>query len=367
MLVIDYPVIVTLVGLVIIGISSGILSCFAVLRHQSLLGDAISHAVLPGLCIAFILTLSKHSWVLLMGGLISGLIGTLFITLIIRYTILKSDTALGIILSIFFGFGIFLLTIIQKIPTARQSGLDTFLFGSAASILASDLYLMGICLVMIIITTIAVWKEFKCFTFDPHFSVSLGYPIAKIEFLMTILLVITIVIGLQSVGVILMSALIIAPGVAARQWTNRLSTMVFISIIISCLSGIVGVLISSSIPKCPTGPIIVVIVSVLVIISLLLAPNRGLIIYWMRQFYNRKRLHQNTILSQFFLLAQSHDDLTHPHNINTLELIGGKPTLAALIQLKQSGFVYESDHQLWGLTENGIQFAKRLQKEDAYL
>ena len=133
----DYPVIITLIGATILGASAGLLSSFAVLRKQSLLGDAISHACLPGVCIAFLLTLNKNSELFFIGALIAGILGTLFIITITTQTKLKEDTALAVVLSVFFGFGIFLLTFIQKIPSARQSGLDTYLFGSAASIFYS--------------------------------------------------------------------------------------------------------------------------------------------------------------------------------------------------------------------------------------
>ena len=361
-LTIDYPVIITLIGITIIGISSGVLSCYAVLREQSLLGDAISHAVLPGLCITFLITLTKQSTLLLLGGLISGLIGTIFITLIINNTILKTDAALGIILSIFFGFWIFLLTIIQKIPTSRQSGLETFLFGNAASILQQDLYLMGTCLIFILLITTLFWKEFKCTTFDRAYYQTLGFPVTIIETILTILLVITIVIGLQSIGVILMSALVIAPGVAARQWTHSLNKMMIISILISCSGGITGVLISSSIPKCPTGPVIVICISILVIISILFSPKRGIIINWINQLYNRKNLQKNTILTQFYTLAQSYKDLTHPHDIKALSIIGGKPTLASLLHLQKEGLVYQKKSSIWGLTQKGIKHAKNIIK-----
>ena len=116
---IDYPVIIAGSGAILIGISSGILSCFATLKQQSLLGDAIAHAALPGLCLAFLITLNKHPLVLLTGATIAGFIGTLFIMGIINHSLLKEDTALGVILSVFFGVGMLLLTMIQKIPTAR--------------------------------------------------------------------------------------------------------------------------------------------------------------------------------------------------------------------------------------------------------
>ena len=154
MLTIDYPVIITLLGATLIGISSGIVSCYAVLREQSLLGDAIAHAALPGLCLAFLITLNKNPIGLLIGALIAGIAGTILITTIIRKSILKEDTALGIILSVFFGFGTLLLTMIQKIPTARQSGLESYIFGNAASMLLSDIKLMAVLTIGIIIITI---------------------------------------------------------------------------------------------------------------------------------------------------------------------------------------------------------------------
>ncbi len=361
----DYPVIITLIGALILGISSGVLSCYAVLRQQSLLGDAISHAALPGLCIAFLLTLSKSPLYLLSGALIAGWLGTMFILLITRQTLIKEDTALGIVLSVFFGVGILLLTMIQKIPSARQSGLETYLFGSAASILKADLYIMGGCLVVIICLVLLCWKEFKCLTFDYNYLFSLGFPVKRLEVLLTSLLVITIVIGLQTVGVILMSALIIAPGTAARQWTDQLGKMVIISAFISVFSGVIGVLLSSTISHLPTGPTIVVVISICVTFSLFFAPKRGLIISWTRHFWNRKQLHKNTILTNFLLLARSHDDMTHPHDIEALTVVGGKPTLSSLQKLEQQQLVKSYSNNAWGLTQKGVLLAQKIHsKED---
>lgn len=349
--------------MLIIGISSGILSTFAVLRQQSLLGDAIAHAVLPGLCISFMITLTKHSVFLLIGGLTSGLIGTFIIYLMTRYTIIKSDTAMGIVLSVFFGAGLFLLTIVQRIPTARQSGLDTFLFGNASSMLVSDLWVMGTCLAGITCMTILFWKELKSAIFDSEFCTSIGIPVHKMNILLTIMLVVTIVIGLQCIGVVLMSALIIAPGVSARQWSNRLSGMVFCSVFICLLSGISGVWISASTPNVPTGPVIVIALSVCVIISLLFAPNRGLLIHALHQWINRHQLKKKTVLHQFYLLAMSHEDLTHAHNINALSLIGGRPPLSTLVKLQADGLVHQTSDSCWGLTHSGATIAMQLHED----
>ena len=215
MFVLDYPVWVTAAGAICLGLSSGIISCYAVLKEQSLLGDAIAHAALPGLCIAFLLTLSKSPIILLLGALGAGWLGTMFILAIVRRSILKEDTALGVILSVFFGFGILLLTLIQRIPSARQSGLDTYLFGSAASMLLSDVWIMCGATAVISAIVLGLWKEFKLLTFDRVFLKSIGFRTKRIDILLTSLMVITIIIGLQTVGVILMSALMIAPGTAA--------------------------------------------------------------------------------------------------------------------------------------------------------
>ena len=360
---IDYPVLVTLTGATLLGICSGIVSCFAVLRQQSLLGDAIAHASLPGICIVFLITLNKSPLLLLLGALIAGLIGTFFINALIRNTIIKEDTALGIILSVFFGFGVLLLTLIQQIPTARQSGLSSYLFGSASSMLISDIKLMAVCLLVILTITLLFWKEFKSLTFDFQFSTTLGIPIKRLELLLTILLVVTIVIGLQTVGVILISALIIAPGTAARQWTNHFGSMIIISTFFSILSCILGVLICTQFSKLPTGPVIVLVVSTIVIFSLLFSPKRGIIVNFIQSFLNRKQLHQNTILYHFLLLARSHKRLTHPHDIGAFDLIGGKPTLQALHELERLNYVKQHADQFWGLTSKGIQAAKKIERK----
>ena len=231
----DHTFRMVLLGTVILGSVAGALGSFAVLRKQSLLGDCIAHAALPGICIAFLLTLTKSSFSLLVGAIVAGLLATLFYQFVIEQSMLKSDTVLGIILSVFFGFGLFLLTYIQKLPLANQSGLFGYLFGSASTMLREDVAVMAFLAVFVLLVMIVLWKEFKLVSFDADYGVILGYPKKRLQALLTSLIVIAIVIGLQSVGVVLMSALIIAPAVAARQWTDRLSIMV-------CLSALFGLL-----------------------------------------------------------------------------------------------------------------------------
>ncbi len=287
----DYTVQIVILGTLILGLVSGALGSFALLRKQSLLGDAISHAALPGICIAFLMTFSKSAWVLILGAGLSGWIGTLLMMLITDHTPLKKDAALGIILSVFFGFGLLLLTLIQRLPTANQAGLNKFLFGSASTLLKSDVITMAILGVITLLILGMAWKEFKLVSFDLEFAQVIGLPVQKIQILLTSLIVVAIVIGLQTVGVVLMSAMLIAPAAAARQWTDHLGWMVVIAALFGAISGVLGSLGSSMVYHLPTGPTIVMVMSLVVVISLFAAPQRGLLIEWYRNRLNRKKYH----------------------------------------------------------------------------
>lgn len=276
-------------GTGLLGATSGILGSFAVLKNQSLLGDAISHAALPGIVLAYLFTGEKSSIVLLSGAIVSGIIGSYFVNDLIRNTRLKTDTALGIVLSVFFGVGMMLLTYVQKLQDANQAGLDRYLFGQAATLLQKDVMVMLGFLIPSILLIIVFWKEIKLILFDTEYAKTIGIPTRKINLLITLLIVVIIVMGLQTVGVVLMSALLLAPAAAARQWTNSLSKMLWIAAIIGAFSGIFGSLISATQNNLPTGPVIVLIVSVIVLISLFFAPNRGLIAKYMSNKEKQKQ------------------------------------------------------------------------------
>lgn len=353
-MVIDYPVIVALMGAGLIGATSGMISCYAVLKEQSLLGDAIAHAALPGICLAFLLTLNKSPIILLTGAMSTGILGMVLITTIIRKTLLKEDTALGIILSIFFGIGTFLLTIIQKIPTSRQAGLDTYLFGNASSMLIQDVYLIGGMSLVIVMVIILCWKEFKCMIFDPGHAQTQGIATIKVELFLTILTVMAIIIGLQTVGVILMSTMMIAPAIAAKQWCRRLSTMMMVSVIVGVGSCLAGVLLSSSYDHLPSGPTIVLVISGVVLVSILFSPN-GTIATLIQGYIQRRQIKMDSILSNLYILAQTHKDRRHPHNIQTLMVLNGVPSQKLMIKLRDDGLVDQhGDADHWGLTDRGI-------------
>jgi manganese/zinc/iron transport system permease protein len=282
-LVFDYTLRTVALGSATLGLVSGVLGAFAVLRRQSLLGDAISHAALPGIALAFLLTGSKAPFVLVLGAAFAGWLGTLAVMVVVRNTRIKQDAALGMVLSVFFGFGILLLTFIQKLPQASQAGLDKFLFGQAATLVQRDVITMAVLGALALFVVALLWKEFKLLSFDPDFAGSLGFPTGFLDVVLTSLIVIAIVVGLQTVGVVLMSAMIVAPAAAARQWTERLSVMVILSGAFGALVGLLGAVTSSVVPRLPTGPTIVVFASIIVVLSLLFAPERGILARMRRQ------------------------------------------------------------------------------------
>ena len=261
-----------LVGTTLVGITTGIVGCFTLLNKQSLLGDAIAHATLPGLTGMFLLILQKSYYLLLVGAGITGICGAVAVDYIVHKTSLKKDAALGIVLSTFFGIGILFLTMIQKLPVGNQAGLDKFLFGQAATLLDEDIIIITFLACIVITTIFACWKELKIVTFDPDYAQTVGLPVKRIKKLLILLIVLTVLTGLQIVGLILISSFLIAPAAAARQWTNSLFYMVILTVFFSLIATTAGTIISYQYPHIPTGPAIVIIASIITFFSIIISP-----------------------------------------------------------------------------------------------
>lgn len=269
-------------GSCILGVVSGVLGTFSVLRRQSLLGDVLSHAALPGIGIAFLLTGSKASLILMLGAAFTGVIGALSVVYIVQHTILSEDSVLGTVLSVFFGWGVVLLTIIAKRNDAQQAGLEKYLFGQAATILMQDVISMAVIGSIALVLTFLFYKELKLLTFDSVFAQTQGFSLTILNVITTVLTVVAVVIGLKAVGVVLMAAMLIGPSVAARQWTNNLSSLLALSAVIGALSGFIGSYISVIERGLPTGPIVILTLSVFVLLSILFGTERGLVWQWLR-------------------------------------------------------------------------------------
>ena len=354
----DYTLRNISLGTGVLGVICGMLGSFAVLRKQSLLGDAISHAALPGIALAFLITGGKDSNILLLGALVSGLVGAFWIRGMISKTHLKSDTALGLILSLFFGFGMMLLTYIQKQPNANQAGLDKYLFGQAATLVESDVLLMiGITSVALLVVLL-FWKEFKLLLFDQDYTKTLGFNTKFIDILITFFIVLAIVIGLQTVGVVLMSAMLLAPAAAARQWTSSLAMMVFLAALIGGFSGVFGTAISATQNNLSTGPVIVLVASFFVVVSFVFSPTRGLLFKQIRLLKNRRDLKLKKTLQFMYGIAQTHENIDHPHTIKILNNFQGF-TKKSLRKMEENQWILLNKQQ-WSLTSKGFKEAQNL-------
>lgn len=357
----DYTLRTVTLGAIVLGVVSGTLSVFAVLRKQSLLGDAMSHASLPGVVAAFILTGLKTPLVLMLGALVAGWTGAQLVTLTTRQTRLKQDTALGIVLSVFFGVGLLLLSWLQHQNVADQAGLNKFLFGRAAALITRDVTTMAAIGAIVLAVVVVFWKEFKLLSFNPDFAATLGYPVRALDLLLTTLIVLAVVIGLQMVGVVLMSAMIVAPGAAARQWTDRLSVMVVLAALFGAVAGVAGALISSLAAGLPTGPTIVLAMSAIVAVSLLLAPQRGLVWDWARQRRNRRRLRRAAVMEALYEMGLHHDDVMHDHSLAQIRAaVPGRGVQYTLEQLEAEGLVRSPAADRWCLTERGVEQVETL-------
>lgn len=293
-----------LLGATLLGVAGGVLGSFALLRRQSLLGDALAHAALPGVCIGYLLTQSKSPVPLFLGALAAGLLGALSILVVVRMSRLKEDSAIGMILSVFFGVGIVLLTRIQKLPFGNQSGLDKYLFGQAATLVERDVQMMALLCGLALVATAVLFKEFKLISFDREYAASIGLPVRRLEVLLTLLLVIVVVVGLRTVGVVLIVATLITPAAAARQWTERLGVMVVLAGVIGGASGAGGALISAGVARLPTGPVIVLVASAVLVLSLLFAPQRGLVGAQLRERAVARRIREENLLKDLYVWGE---------------------------------------------------------------
>ena len=289
----SYTTQMVLLGTALLGLASGIAGTFAVLRKESLIGDGLSHAALPGVVIAFLLTGIKDIEVLITGAALSSITAAWLITITVENSKIKFDGALATILSAFFGLGMVLLTYLQSLNNAGQAGLSKFIFGQAATILARDVYITSAAALIIIVLTALFWKELKLISFDVEYAKTLQIPVTFTLILYRSLLIMTIIIGIQSVGAILISSLLIAPAVGARQWTNKLGTMCILAGLFGMVSAIGGTIWSTTVQKLPTGPAIIVILSAIVLLSLIFAPNRGIL--WQ---YRKNKQSKRALLSE---------------------------------------------------------------------
>ncbi|MFT6893402.1 MAG: manganese/zinc/iron transport system permease protein [Algoriphagus sp.] len=296
----DPSIVFVVIGIILLGVGSAYVGTYSFLDKKALLGDAISHAVLPGICLGFMLAGEKNPLFIVSGAFISGALATFLSSWLNKNTRLSEDAIIASILSIFFGFGIVLLTVIQKSGNPEMAGLNQFIFGNAIAIQESDLYIYGGLAVFIILCLTIFQKEFSLLVFNPDYGRAIGFPMGMIRVIFNILMILSVVIGIQAIGVVLMAALLITPGAAARFWTDRLGVLVILAGIFSAVSGVLGTYISFVIPQMPTGPWVVVFLSVLALFSFLFAPKKGVLSRYISRRIYLKKTHRDHLLKLLY-------------------------------------------------------------------
>src|SRR3989338_5422852 len=351
-----------LFGSVFFGISSGVLGCFAFLRKRALVGDAIAHAALHGICIAYLLTQTKHPLVIILGAATTALLGSFAINVITEKSRIKEDAAIGLVLSVFFGIGILLLTYIQHQPYGNQSGLDKFLFGQAASLIGRDVQVFGTLAVLLLVAVFFAYKEFKLMAFDRSFASAIGLPTTLMDVFLTLLIVLVVTTGLQAVCVVLMASMLITPAAAARQWTDRLPVMLLLAGLFGAFSGATGSIASALAPRMPTGPWIVMTITLFFAISILMAPKRGILPRWQRHRGNHRRMNCENILLTFYRLEEEGSERFFSlDEIRRYRALSVRSALQLLSILEQKELILGGEKpEHWQLTSNGRSEAKKL-------
>lgn len=349
-------------GTMLLSITAALVGGFTFLQKRSLVGDAVAHSILPGVAIAFLISGQKDPLWLMLGALLSGWLSLAVMDYLNKHTKLSEDTAIASVLSVFFGIGILLLTYIQKRASGEQSGLEGFLFGQAAAMRLNDLYTYCALALVLISTTIAFFKEFKLLSFNPEFAQSLGLPVGTLRVLLNSMMVLAIALGIQAVGVVLMAALLITPSAAARNLSNGLKGMLWVSVLVAGFSALVGTLISFSAPSMPTGPWVVVCLSAIALLSLFLAPQKGLVARLIIQKKHQKKITDENLLKAFYHLGERENAFAawfHVEEITRIREFETDVLKSALKRLIRKGHLLRQG-QSFQFSRAGLDEARRI-------
>ncbi|MDG4866622.1 metal ABC transporter permease [Guyparkeria sp. 1SP6A2] len=284
------------IGAGLLGIAAGAAGTFLFLRKRALVSDAISHSTLPGIGLAFIIMVSlggdgRNLVGLMLGAALTAGAGLLAMHWLTRRTRLAEDAAIGAVLSVFFGFGVVLLTVIQTLSKGRQAGLEEFLLGATAGMLYADAVLIAVAGAVAVLAIWLLRRPMTLVAFDPGFAASIGMNVPRVDLAMMGMVMAVTIIGLKVVGLVLIVALLIIPPVTARFWSDHSGHVLWIAGALGGLAGFVGAAISASAPSLPTGPLIVLTAFALFTLSLLLAPGRGILVAWLRHRRHQRRIH----------------------------------------------------------------------------
>lgn len=353
---------VVLLGTTALGVASAVVGSFAVLRRRSLLGDAVSHAALPGICLAYLVVGERHFAAFLVGALVMGIAAAAFIAFVKAWTRVKEDAAIGLVIGGFFGLGIVLSRSIQNEPSGNRAGLDGFIFGKAASMITADAMLIGAVGAGVIAVIALLFKEFRLLCFDRDFASSQGWPSLWLDLLLMTLVCICTVAGLPAVGVVLMVSLLVIPAAAARFWTDRLGVMVCLAGAFGGAAGALGTGLSATMPApasslsrgWPTGPLITLVAASIFALSLLVAPRRGVVADAWRRWQLRRRVSRQNLLRGLYEMLEPHGDFAASWSPDAL-----RQSRRSLHSALRSGLIERTDRG-FALSASGRSAAARV-------
>jgi manganese/zinc/iron transport system permease protein len=290
----DYNTRLVILCSLLLGAACGPIGAYFLLRKRSLMGDVLSHATLPGVALAFLVSVwlggvGKSLPLLLLGAAITGLLGCGAVQFIRDRTRIKDDAAMGIVLSVFFGAGVVLLGFIQSMPQGSAAGLESFIYGKTASMVRSDFFLLSGVALIVLLVPLLLFKEFRLLSFDYEYALVQGWPVKWLDALLLGLLTLIVVAGLQAVGLILIIAFLVIPSAAARFWTERLDRMLLLSAFFGGLSGWLGAALSALAPGLPSGALIVLVAVAGFVLSLIFGIERGLLVRFLRSINRQDR------------------------------------------------------------------------------
>lgn len=359
--------------------AASLVGVIILLRKQSLLGESLSHAAYPGVICGVIaaglLQINDASdfsvsLFIIVGAFLSCLLGLFVINILERKLKMRSDSALCFVLSSFFGIGLTLASQVQFSYTTLYRQVQAYLYGQAATMTNIHIYIYGGLALLVLLSILLFYKELQVLIFDRQYAKSLGINTHQIDGVVFLLIVLAVVIGIRSVGVVLMSAMLIAPAAAARQYTNKLSVMFLLSAFFGLISGFIGNYLSVEATlfftshysrtrlAIPTGPMIVIVASLLCLFSLLFAPERGVVWRFLRIAHFRYMCLCENLLKTLWHSGpgteSTFSELTHYQNASKLYLH------FILGQLVRSGWVEKSSSGTYRLTHEGSAWAAKI-------
>lgn len=349
-----------LLGVTIISSTAAIVGTFSFLRKKALIGDAIAHSLFPGICIGYMLIGSKDPVFIMIGAFVSGWISVWLIDYISASTKLSEDSSIALVSTFFFAIGSVLLSVISNDTSGNQSGLKDFLFGKAATMTNYDITVFILLSIFILIIMLIYFRSFELLSFNKDYAQTIGFNVKKIEFILSSITVLTVSIGIQSVGIVLTSALLIAPAAAARYWTNKLPIMLLVAVVFGIFSSIGGVFISLANENMPTGPWVIFVLFVFTILTFLFSPKKGWFSTRRKQKNNKDKISEENLLKLFYQSFEKGIDQLSYSTILDKRLIDTIELSKTIKKLKEKKYIESVNDSNYKLTDIGKVEAIRI-------